>query len=323
MRSYIQSIFFVFCFYSIQALATSAIERQADADITRLYHSINTMPNNSVIDKLAWFSAHFKGRDYLLGALGEGMHARYDQYPLYRTDAFDCDTYVNTMLALALSDSLSSFKKCINLLRYQSGSVAYWNRHHFTSLDWNKSNQQLGILKDITTSIHDKNNQSVARYSSTLIDKASWYQKKELSSIRLTQATDRLKKQRLAELQRKTSHLEPRLSRIAYIPLDVLFTKEGAQQDLFAQIPDGAVIEIIRPNWDLKKQIGTDLDVSHLGFAFWHHNQLYFREASSQYGLIIDVPLIDYLQQAKASPTIKGINVQQVLAPSQSCNNMS
>nr|WP_277619301.1 N-acetylmuramoyl-L-alanine amidase-like domain-containing protein [Legionella norrlandica] len=78
-------------------------------------------------------------------------------------------------------------------------------------------------------------------------------------------------------------------------------------------MPNGAIIEIVRPNWDLRKEIGTALNISHLGFAIWINDKLYFRQASSQYGKVIDVPLIDYLDKARSSPTIKGINIQVVL----------
>ena len=52
--------------------------------------------------------------------------------------------------------------------------------------------------------------------------------------------------------------------------------------------------------------------MSHLGFALWIKGKLYFREASTVHGKVMDVPLIDYLMDALTSPTIKGINVQIV-----------
>ena len=104
------------------------------------------------------------------------------------------------------------------------------------------------------------------------------------------------------------------MSTIPYIPLSVLFDNAGqANMHLFKQIPNAGIIEIVRPNWDLTKQIGTHLNVSHLGFAIWINNVIFFREASSEHHQIIDVPLIDYLRAAQKSPTIKGINIQIAL----------
>ena len=71
----------------------------------------------------------------------------------------------------------------------------------------------------------------------------------------------------------------------------------------------------------MRERIGTSLNISHLGFAIWSNKKLYFRQASSQYGKIVDVPLIDYLQeQTRTSPTIKGINIQ-VLVPTKTKSN--
>lgn len=317
MFRFAKYLFFYITFSSLNSYGLNAtlIEQQADAVIKELYHSIATMPNNSSMsERLDWFSKHFKGSVYVLGSLGEGESGRYDQFPRYRTDAFDCDTYVNTMLALALSNSLLGFQQCINELRYKNGKVSYINRDHFTSIDWNEYHQQNGLFKDITLSIKNKKNKSVAQYALTLIDKPNWYTHKTLSSIRIDNPNKTIKEQRLTELKNKSKNLEVKTSKVPYLPFSALFPDNKTPDlYLFSQIPNGAIIEIIRPNWDLREQIGTYLDISHLGFAFWDKDILYFREASSQFGKVVDVPLIDYLREATKSPTIKGINVQIVL----------
>ncbi|MCL9685280.1 N-acetylmuramoyl-L-alanine amidase-like domain-containing protein [Legionella maioricensis] len=304
---------FIISFFS-HALDSTALEEQANSTISELYHTLNTMPNTSMAERIDWISNHFSGTVYELGSLGEGPNARYDQFPLYRVDAFDCDTYVNTVLSLALANSVESFKQCLKYTRYKNGKRAYINRNHFTSIDWNRNNQRRGVLKDITLSIKDQNNQSVALFAEALIDKPGWYAHKTLATIRL-QNDNKMKQQELLnELKTKGRHLETTPSKLPYIPLTALFTKDNKPNTyLFSQIPHGAIIEIVRPNWDLRELIGTSLDISHLGFAIRIKDQLYFRQASSQQGKVIDVLLIDYLKEAQSSPTIKGINVQVVL----------
>ena len=104
------------------------------------------------------------------------------------------------------------------------------------------------------------------------------------------------------------------MSTIRYVPLTALFDSTGKPNNyVFQQIPDGAIVEIIRPNWDLTAAIGTHLNVSHLGSAFRHEGVLMFRNASTIKGLVVDQPLIEYLHDARQSPTIKGINVQVVI----------
>lgn len=292
---------------------SATIEEQANFSIKKLYHTLNAMPNTSMADRIDQISAYFKGTKYILGSLGEGPNARYDQYPRYRVDGFDCDTYVNTVLSLALATSLESFQECLKYTRYKNGKRSYVNRNHFTSIDWNNSNQQRGLLKDITLSIKNEQKQSVALFANALINKPDWYEHKTIDTIRLSKEDKNEQKKRLIELKTKGKKLETTLSNVPYIPFTALFSESKPNFYLFSQIPNGAIIEIVRPNWDLRKQIGTALDISHLGFAIWINNELYFRQASSQYGKVVDVPLIDYLNKARSSPTIKGINVQVVL----------
>ena len=134
------------------------------------------------------------------------------------------------------------------------------------------------------------------------------------SQIKLHAADPDTQKRRLLELQKKGQKLPIIQSNVPYIPLSLLFDEKGhANKFLFGQIPNGAIIEIVRPNWDLRSQIGTCLNVSHLGFAFWQQGQLVFRQASSEYHQVVEVSLIDYLRKTRQSPTIKGINIQVVI----------
>jgi hypothetical protein len=308
---------FLACFFfsfPSQALNSSAAEKKANSAIKALYHRLNSMPNTSMQERIDWISGQFLGVHYVLGSLGEGPKAQYDQFPQYRIDAFDCDTYVNTVLSIALANSVTSFQQRIKNVRYKNGIVSYLQRNHFTGLDWNQNNQQSGILKDITMSIKNRQNHSVAQLANAVIDKPSWYAHKTLATIRLERPEKTIEEERLAELKLKGTQLNVEPETVPYLPFTVLFPKEN-QPDmyLFAQIPNGAIIEIVRPNWDLRQYIGTALNISHLGFAILKKDQLYFRQASSEYGKVVDVPLTQYLAKAKNSPTIKGINVQIVL----------
>lgn len=300
---------------SANTIDSQSLEQQANTNIQNMYRSLRSMKRLSMSERIDWFSEHFKDSRYILGSLGEGSHARYDQYPSYRIDAFDCDTYVNTVVALALANSLQGFQHCMKLLRYKNGTVCYIKRNHFTSIDWNANNQQRGILKDITTSIVDQQNKPVAQSVTTLINKPNWYAHKTLKDIRLITESDVEQNKRLQELKAQGQKLKTKSYTLAYLPLDRLFNQEKSNDYLLSQIPNAAIIEIVRPHWDLRQQIGTFLDISHLGFAIWKDGTLYFRQASSQYGKVVDTPLAAYLIAAhKTSPTIKGINIQIVVS---------
>lgn len=288
-------------------------ETQADKEITQLYHAFEAKPVKNMSTRISTLSAQFLGRPYLLGALGEGSEGSYDQSPLYRTDAFDCETFVDTVLALALANHSDQFKRRINQIRYDKAQISFIHRNHFTCLDWNINNQRLGVLKDITRTFKNKNHQPVAQIARALIDKPAWYQHKSTRDIRINHLSAAEKLNRLDALKREGNQLLSGTSEIPYIPLTALFDHDGKpDQFLFNQIPNGAIIEIIRPNWNLSQTIGTHLNVSHLGFAIREKGVLVFRQASSTYQKVVDVPLISYLRDAQKSPTIKGINIQVV-----------
>ena len=305
----------------ISAAQPPIAEENANKIINQIYHNLNNKPILDMPTRIEMISSKFLGAPYLLSALGEGMHGDYDQFPLYRADAFDCQTYVDTVLAIALADSLNHFNQCLTHVRYHNGHVSFIERNHFTCLDWNQNNQRQGFIKDITTTFRDQNNHSVVKFARSLIDKPAWYSHKSTDTIRLNNADSVAQAKHLGSLKHEGAQLARATSIIPYVPLTALFDPTGsANMHLFNQIPNAAIIEIIRPNWDLEQSIGTHLNVSHLGFAIWHKNTLFFREASSDYGHVIDVPLIAYLHSALKSPTIKGINIQIVL-PQQSQMN--
>lgn len=314
MPQLFKPFFLAYCLCAMPALAYALNpDHQADITIQQLYHSQRMKPTANLSARIAYFSEQFLGHPYALGALGEGPRARFDQNPLYRTDAFDCETYVDTVIALARAHNIAEFQHNIRHIRYRNGHVSFVDRNHFTCLDWNHNNQHQGIVTDITTSLRDANDSPTANMAHAIIDKPNWYQHFSLAIIRLHHSTPTERAQRLAELKRKGLHLKRETSTIPYIPLTALFDQSGhPNTQLFNQIPNAAIIELVRPNWDMEQQIGTHLNVSHLGFAIWKNGVLLFRHATSTENHVVEVPLIDYLRETQKSPTIKGINVQVV-----------
>ena len=289
--------------------------------IIRLYRELPKTPTQNMANRLERISNYFLGKPYLLGALGEGETARYDQSPRYRDDGFDCETLVDTVLAIAFSSDFKTFEYCIDHIRYQNGQVDFITRNHFTDLDWNTNNQKRGYLVDITESITNPEQEPVALMAKAIINKPAWYQHLTADSIKIHSAQGNEQAKRLIELKHRGSQLSITPASIPYIPLSILFDKQGKPNlAIFSQIPHGAIIEIIRPNWDLRQQIGTCLNVSHLGFVFWIKGEPIFRQASSEYHQVVDMPLIDYLKKARTSPTIKGINIQIVKPKTPACS---
>ena len=288
-----------------------------DSVINEIYRELPQRDALPIAERVELISRRFVGKPYCLGALGEGRDGEFDQSPLYRTDAFDCVTFVNTVLALALSNTLTTFQNKLKHLNYRNGQVAYQKRLHFISADWNPGNAEAGYIKDITREVATIAGQPyTVTLAKALIDRPSWFMQRSLVDIKLLQP---VKKSYVTELLESLHNFSKEVAAeevaTPYLPLSALFNEAGkANQHLFEHIPSGCVLEIVRPDWDLSKEIGTHLNISHVGFAIRHSDdELIYREASSIHKRVIDVPLVDYLRDRIGSPTIKGINIQSII----------
>lgn len=281
-----------------------------DRDLELLYQQLPDAEQ-----RLQTISGYFLGKPYLFGALGEGPEAKFDKSPLYRTDKFDCLTYVSTVLALFNSDDLADFKKSILVIRYAGAAPQYVKRNHFTSLDWNTNNQANGYIENITNNIVDEQGKPIAIRKKTHIDKKNWYRRKRAVSLKQFQSlTEQQSKGLLKELRALSKQVANQRLNVSYIPLKALFDRENKPRvPVFEQIPSGVIVELVWPNKDLTRQIGTSLNVTHLGFALKDNKNLIFRHASVDSGTIIDIPLTDYLHKFIRSPTIKGISLHKII----------
>lgn len=259
-------------------------------------------------ERLLQLSAKFLGMPYLGGALGEGEVGEFDQFPFYRFDAFDCVTYINTVLALYFARSWHEFLYHLAQINYRSGNVRYENRYHFMSIDWNPENNARGYVTEITPQVN-----SNCAYAVAKIDRAGWLRHHDESRLRYKNP---LSQKELKERLLRLHFLADSVARpsedayLPYIPLTEFFHGNNTWKNL----PPVAIVEIVRPNWDLVKQIGTHLNVSHVGFLLTVNGEPYFRHASQQLGRVVDQPLREYLAGFVDHPTIKGINLQAITA---------
>lgn len=280
----------------------------------KLYHAIPQNPRPNISERLNLFSHFFLNKPYLLYALGEGPNASFDRHPRFRADGFDCETFVTTVIALSLASDPNELITLMNTLRYHHKPYQYLNRNHFTDLDWNVHNQKNGILKDITSTIVAPDHRPIAKKAITTINKSGWVHKTAAQRVYLPGASQVEKENAIETLIHQSQSIPNQLSILPYIPFKELFDPQSRPiTKVWQQIPNGAIIEIIRPDWALTNVIGTNLNVSHLGLAFWQEDVLWFRHASTSEKKVIELPLQEYLRNALLSPTIKGINVQVVV----------
>jgi len=102
----------------------------------------------------------FLGVRYLNSPLGEGIAP--DNDPLIRFDAFDCTTFVETVIA-------DNNLKKLNKIRYKNGQVDFLARNHFIETDWLQNNSD--VVQNVS------NRYGPVQVRSVKIDKKSWFKK--------------------------------------------------------------------------------------------------------------------------------------------------
>lgn len=125
-------------------LATAPVlslsEAQLDSTIARTHQ--RPFP-----ERIAALSRLFVGVPYGEFPLGDGQRPP-EPGPLFRTDAVDCQTYVETVLAMANAHSLDQARAILDDIRYADGQPSFETRNHFTEAQWLPVNSEKGYLVD-------------------------------------------------------------------------------------------------------------------------------------------------------------------------------
>lgn len=286
---------------AVAMAAPSSSARNSDEILNKLYAPealSHRMIGHSTGARAIFFANLFlsKKSPYLSDPLGEGEHGLHSTKPLYRFDAFDCTTFVETVLALARSGSAEEFKSVINKVRYKDGVISYEARNHFTSVDWIPNNTQAGFVEDITGVIAGAS----TKWAQTWIDKAAWYKKKG------------------EEFQSLGVGIEKELAQLPYIAKEDLLNSPG----LIERIPSGTIFHLVRVNWNLTEAIGTPLDVSHMGFLIRENGVLYMvhasngaaRDGSDNYLGVKKEPLRSYIERVMMNKgtSMVGFNIVRI-----------
>jgi hypothetical protein len=169
------------------------------------------------------------GLPYVIDATGEGRAPDLD--PPARYDAFDCLTFVEEVLALAIPGDPLAAPLVRHQLRYGDAAATYSNRSHFMLEEWIPRNIANGLLVDITAELGEAH-----LLVKEINDKTwSWWGKRkyfELPDSRLPTGTFQLQLMSL-----------------------------GAAFEVLEDIPDGALILTVRESREY-----VPIVVTHIGF---------------------------------------------------------
>ncbi len=295
-------------------------EDRWDEDVVELIIKAHAY-SDSVTGRIEYLTREFveTKNPYVAEPLGEGSNADYNQKPLYRLDVFDCTTFVETMLAMATTSldpsrkiMLKDFQNNINAIRYNDGFVSFYTRNHFPSADWIPNNITAGFVEDIS-------NEVALRFGETetlpaYIDKKAWYEYLTIDRICIAgeddsqypncSASNDIREESLATLkQTGHEHANNTFASIPYLPLWEIFAPDSNTAEQLQEIPSGAILQFVRPRYDLVEWIGTLMHVSHQGIVVHKGGQVLLRHASTTTDTVTEEPLKDYLEKYWLSET--------------------
>ncbi len=193
------------------------------------------------------------GVPYEKHPLGEGEGP--DPQPRFRLDAFDCQTFVETALALGEAEDERAAHAILDDIRY-AGAPSFVQRNHYMMSQWVPSNLSKGYLA------LPPDERPVAE---KVITEQSW-KSRSPRSIDLPQ--DRV------PLGRFT------------LPLTDLDTLEAGAR----AIPSGTVMLIVRED----RPRNPDR-VTHLGFVIQRGQETFYRHASDVFKRVVDEPLAHFI----------------------------
>jgi hypothetical protein len=217
----------------------------------------------SLLQRVEAISALFMGAPYKLGPLGEGPDGKFDRDPLIRFDAFDCTTFVETVMALALNGHLDAATRTLQKIRYKGGQIQYATRNHFIELDWVPNNVRAGYLRDITADVAGRYAVKVGK----VISKRRWYGRKSLASLEGGFTKDE-RQQLISKLRNLGRRLPDERATLTVLPLKAL-------PQALSKIPSGTIANLVHAD---RREKGTI--VSHQVFLIKKSDGWYVRHAA-------------------------------------------
>ena len=230
------------------------------------------------------FAKQMLGVPYVAGTLDGNEEERL----VVRTDALDCTTLVETVLALCIADKrgerdFEGFKKALTQVRYRDGILnGYASRLHYFS-DWIYNNEQMGFVKDCTSETACSQPQELwLDFMSTHVES---YQ---------PMMNDASLVAKIASLEKAWQGVK-----VSYIPKDQL---NLPSEEL--KIKNGDILAITT---NIK-----GLDVVHVGFAFWRGEKLHLLHASSVAKKVIEdsQSLYEYAKNKKAHTGVRAVRIK-------------
>ena len=246
---------------------------RAQTDSVRVVQLLEQGKKEATAPLHLWYARQLIGTPYVAQTLEVNKQERL----VVNLHELDCTTFVETALALALTQKQGSthykdYRKNLTHIRYRNGKLdGYASRNHYFT-QWIESNEHLGIVKEVKS--------PKAPFTAT--------QRISLHYMsRYPHLYPMLKNDKQAQFLIRQYERECEGHVVHYIPRDQLNQQKSSPLGI---IHDGDILAIVT-----RKE---GLDTSHIGFAVWgEDNCLHLLNASQIHGKVILEPmtLFDYM----------------------------
>jgi hypothetical protein len=223
----------------------------------------------------------FVGAPYALSPLGEGEGR--DPDPRLRFDAFDCTTFVETALALALAHDLADARAILDRIRYRGAVVAFDERRHLPEAEWLPGLQRAGLLVDVTRVVGGDDDVTA---ETKHLDAAVWRRARA----------------------RNLPDLPPERVPVGTFSLDVWkLASAAAGAD---RIPAGTLLSVVRADFR-----SVPVRVSHHGVVIDKDGRRFVRHAADRgHHHVVDEPLDRFFARLRRSARwpVVGVNLMRI-----------
>jgi hypothetical protein len=252
------------------ALAAAPVLAMTETELDAKISEAHGLPFPERIDAL---SRLFVGVPYTDLPLGDG-DAGPEPGPLFRTDGVDCQTYVETILAMANARSLPQAKTILTDIRYADGKPSFQTRNHFTEAQWLPVNARKGYLHDEVPALDRK-----APAETLTLVKSQWTQVPGLKRL-------------------STANIPEGKYNVRYLPLDEVAKRAK-------DIAPGTILMVVREH-DPNRVVR----ITHMGFVLKTEAGLVVRHASTgKDRAVLDEPLEAFVQRQREFKKWKVVGV--------------
>ena len=243
-------------------LATAPVLRMSEQQLDRAIADAHLVP--AIGERVERLSKLFLGVPYGDFPLGEGSGV--EPQPRWRVDKVDCQTFVETVLAMANAKSLVRARAILDDIRYAGDppKVSFATRNHFTEAQWLPSNFTKGYLREETPILDDR-----APSTTLSLRRAQWEKVpglKRLASAKVPQGEFPIRYLTLDQAKKRAASIEP-----------------------------GSVLLVVR-----QQDPSRVVRVSHMGFVVRKGARLYVRHASiGEEHRVIDMEIRRFLDKQR------------------------